>query len=362
MAYARKRKTGWQGVANYTQDGKRKTKIKSGFKLKREALQWATDKEVQLANGYGIGDTDITFVDYFWKWYRTYREPGAAASTRNNYAVRKRIIQQYFGDVKIKDIKRSDYQRFINNFGAHHSPHTVSNTTGAIKACVRSAVYDGIVAKDFTFNVKKTANKAHVRKVEYLSNDEIKRLKSVLIQNRQSIYPSSYMILTALYTGMRKSEVQALTWKDIDYLHQTISINKSWDEHTKNFKPTKTESSNRTIKVNRQLLDWLLELKVNHSTLVFQAPLNRMVPYGVMLNKILRSALKQAGISKQGFHFHSLRHVHVAYLLSHGVDIYVISKRLGHANVSVTQNIYSYLLDEYKHASDELILEKLSEI
>lgn len=71
--------------------------------------------------------------------------------------------------------------------------------------------------------------------------------------------------------------------------------------------------------------------------------------------KILLTTLK-------GFHFHSLRHVHVVYLLGQGVDIYAISKRLGHSNITVTLNTYSYLVDEYKAKNDTLIIDKLAEL
>ena len=169
------------------------------------------------------------------------------------------------------------------------------------------------------------------------------------------------MILTAIYTGMRKSEIQALTWKDIDFLHSTIRVNKSWDEKKKAFKPTKTESSNRTIKVNRELLNYLADLKANSSVMVFQNVLGT-VPTGTALNKCLRSIMSDCGIEKQGFHFHSLRHVHVAYLLGKGVDIYAISKRLGHSNITVTLNTYSYLIDEYKAKNDTLIIDKLAQL
>ena len=67
-------------------------------------------------------------------------------------------------------------------------------------------------------------------------------------------------------------------------------------------------------------------------------------------------------IEKQGFHFHSLRHVHVAYLLGKGVDVYAISKRLGHSNITVTLNTYSYLIDEYKAKNDTLIIDKLAQL
>lgn len=78
------------------------------------------------------------------------------------------------------------------------------------------------------------------------------------------------MILTAILTRMRKSEIQALTWGDIDFIHSTISVNKSWDENKKAFKSTKTVTSKQTIKVNRKLLTWLMDLKANSSTMVFQ--------------------------------------------------------------------------------------------
>lgn len=86
------------------------------------------------------------------------------------------------------------------------------------------------------------------------------------------------------------------------------------------------------------------------------------IPTSNALNKCLRSIMDDAGIVKQGFHFHSLRHVHVAYLLGQGVDVYAISKRLGHANVTITLNTYSYLIDEYKAKNDELITQKLAQL
>ena len=95
--------------------------------------------------------------------------------------------------------------------------------------------------------------------------------------------------------------------------------------------------------------------------MVFQNVLGT-VPTGTALNKCLRSIMSDCGIEKQGFHFHSLRHVHVAYLLGKGIDIYAISKRLGHSNITVTLNTYSYLIDEYKAKNDTLIIDKLAQL
>ena len=60
------------------------------------------------------------------------------------------------------------------------------------------------------------ANKDRIKKVEYLNLAEIKKLRLWLTKNLNPDYTSRYMILTAIYTGMRLSEIQAITWKDID--------------------------------------------------------------------------------------------------------------------------------------------------
>ena len=106
--------------------------------------------------------------------------------------------------------------------------------------------------------------------VEYLSNQKLLRLKQFTASKLDPHNTSRYMILMAILTRMRKSEIQALTWGDIDFIHSTISVNKSWDENKKAFKSTKTVTSKQTIKVNRKLLTWLMDLKANSSTMVFQ--------------------------------------------------------------------------------------------
>ena len=131
--------------------------------------------------------------------------------------------------------------------------------------------------------------------------------------------------------------------------------------HGGGFTTTKNELSVRTIRVNGELIKILNELRDNDSTMVF---LNNRgeIPSSNAVNKTLRKVMQEAGIKKQDFHFHSLRHSHVAYLLSQGIDLYAISKRLGHSNMMVTGKVYAYLIDEYKAKMDDKIEQKLSKI
>lgn len=284
MSFVKKRNKGYYGIAEYRdQDGKRHQKGVGTFKLKKDAKKAAQDLEEEL-NGLNMELSEMSLADYYWRWYELYKKPAIMKKTQNRYIVIGHVVENYFQDKKVAEIRRSDYQAFINWYGANHARDSVTKLNGAMRSCVGAAIDDDIITKDFTHNVQLVHDRSKELKVEYLNSEEIKRLKKAVMEDLLPIYTSRYMILTAIYTGMRKSEIQALTWKDIDFLHSTISINKSWDERKKAFKPTKTSSSNRTIKVNRELLKMLSYLKANGSTMVFQG-FQGTIPTSNALNK-----------------------------------------------------------------------------
>ena len=361
MSYTKKVSKGYYGYATYyDKGGKRHVKSAGLFKLKRQAQQAGNDLEKEL-DQRNMDLQDITLVAYYERWFKLYKQSNITDVTKNRYKVIGKAIHDYFDDTKLVNIRRSDYQGFINWYGANHARDSVTKLNGALRSCVGYAIDDDIITKDFTHNVQLVYDRSRKVNVEYLTTAELARLKDAVIQNLNPLSTSRYMILTAIYTGMRKAEVQALTWKDIDFLHSTITINKSWDETKKAFKPAKTSTSNRTIKVNRELLKHLSDLKANGSTMVFMNGLGT-IPTSNALNKCLHRIMNHVGIKKQNFTFYSLRHVHVAYLIGQGVDVYAISKRLGHSNITTTLRVYSYLIDEYKAKNDTLIISKLADL
>ena len=99
----------------------------------------------------------------------------------------------------------------------------------------------------------------------------------------------------------------------------------------------------------------------SNSNLVFRSEFGT-IPTSNALNAKLRGLLADLKLKRTNFHFHSLRHSHVALLLAEGIDIYAISKRLGHSDISITMNTYAYLIDEYKHETDQKIVEALDKL
>ncbi|WP_040468846.1 tyrosine-type recombinase/integrase [Limosilactobacillus gastricus] len=364
MASITKRGKVWQARITWMDSsGKRHSKSKSGFKTKSQANQWSVQQESVLVSGVQI-DKDSTLVDYFDHYIEIYKRPHVTESTYKGYGFIRRQLVNFFQYRKIKDITRTDYQEFINSYGSDHAPKSVQKLHSIMRGCVQSAILDDYIIKDFTQGVQVVANKDKMVKVDYLNLDEIKRLLNYTIDGINPLrrYTSRYIIVTAIYTGMRLAEIQGLVWSDIDYLHETITISKTWDSVNHRFKPTKTESSNRTIKVPDNLIKLLRQLQaVSSSTMVFVDQFGQ-IPTSNAVNKLLRRLLDELGIKRANFHFHSLRHSHVAILLSQGVDIYAISSRLGHSNISTTTDTYAYLIDEYKDKTDDHIISALDQL
>lgn len=353
----------WFARVPWTKNGVLKSKTKMTFRTKKEAEVWYWEHKNKVNQGIDI-NKNISFVKFYDRWVARYKEPKVSEVTMGHYKNVRKHLAAYFGDCQIKSIHTDDYQGFINAYGLKHAPASVKKLNSIVRACVKFAVFDDYIRKDFTYNVSLTANKDRTVKVDYPNLAEIKRLVDYLLSTLPSKrrYTSKYMILLAIYTGMRLSEIQALTWKDIDFKAGTIDINKSWYAKERQFKAVKNTSSKRIIRVNKSVLKIIETLKFGSaSTLVFINQFGQ-VPTSNAVNKTLRKILSELNIHRQKFHFHSLRHSHVALLLADGVDIYAISKRLGHSNTTTTSEIYAYLIDEYKAKTDHQIVDVLSDL
>lgn len=330
-------------------------KSKGGFATKQSAKKYGIELETKIQNGTMIDKISVAFSDYFDEWYKTYKVPKLTTQTINRYKIISRLIRENFRKTKIDKITRRSYQKFINDFGSTHAKDTVRKTNTIIRACIKNAILDDVLIKDFTQNIELVFDKSKEVKVEYLNLEELQKLTNGLIMEIDRKFTSRYMILTAIYTGMRLGEIMALTWEDINFNWKTISINKAWDYFNGGgFKETKNESSKRIIRVNQNFLSILEQLKKNNKTMVFENQFGT-IPTSNAVNKTLRDVMKSVDLKKNNFHFHSLRHSHVAYLLSQNIDLYSISKRLGHSDIQTTSRVYAYLLNEHKAKLDDKI-------
>lgn len=190
-----------------------------------------------------------------------------------------------------------------------------------------------------------------MERVEPLSSKS-KRKKEMLVWSREEFDrfikfvddETDNCLFRFLYvSGCRKGEALALGFDDISLEKGTVSINKNLSVKTKG-KPydittTKNSSSDRTIEMPRSLLVDMLKLRRFGSRFVFggDEPLA-----DTSLRRRFHEYIELAGLPK--IRLHDLRHSCTSYLISNGIPIVAVSKRLGHANVTQTLNTYSHML------------------
>lgn len=366
----------------YDDNGKRKSIQKTGFKLRREAQRAAT----QLESRRNETDLDkaehITFAEFFEEWMNTYKIGRFSDSTDNKYKNAQTYIQNYFRGELLKDITKIDYQRFIDDYARDHVKDSIYRINGYIRTCIKEAMGEGLVQRDFTRNVVVTTKKkGKSKELKYLETDVASKLKKTALDNASMFNISAYEILFALDTGARYAEIVGLTWDNVDLKNNSISIKRTYDyKQRTGFLPTKTESSIRDITISNDLKKELKKLKLQQQTLFLKQGYpnkdqfvfinNRHeVPTDNAANNVLRSYLKKIYkelkipiADKDLIGFHGLRHTHASYLISKGLSMEYVSQRLGHSNVGITSKVYVHLLSDYKKKEDSKAMDILQNL
>lgn len=360
-----KRNGRWYARVAYTDNkGKHHTpSLKAGhsFKTKKEVWEYSDLHKNEVINRFPNIKKDISLIDYYYRWAVAYKLPGARSRTKNRYQSRiPNSIKTYFKDTPIRDITRLDYQNFINWFGLKdkggHVRDTVVKLNNAVVHCAKLALSEGLISRDFTANVQVKYNPKKKKVVEYLSFEEFKKVKATTIEKLNPLFTGRYMILTIMYTGMRKEEIQALTWGDIGFEANTININKAYNDAERRLEPTtKTKGSNRVISVSPELLKYLKQLKSNGTHYIFQNPWGgRTIPSSDALGKLVKKILSDSGLKKRNFTFYSFRHVFISIMIANQVELYPLSKYAGNSVQSIQQH-YAYEIEEYRKKQNNRI-------
>ena len=264
------------------------------------------------------------------------------------------------------------YQNFITEYGKNHTRTGVTSISQKCSEVFNYAVRERYIPISPADGVRISGEDP--RHVTYLTTNQIKKLLKYISTTRFRMRSDAsrpigtpYIIMAAILTGARLSELAGLRWEDIDTKNCIITINHQVDLranlHSRNTQlmPLKTKSSKREILVPKSLISQLEKIKAPTDTFVFHTQQGGLCSSSTESYQ-LKVLLKACEIDAPGFHFHSLRHSHVALLLAQGVDIYAISKRLGHSSFQTTLTTYAYLIAEKKKKEDEKIVRALSKV
>lgn len=360
MAYIRERvgktKTTYEYTVSNMVNGVRKTYRKGGFRTKKEAQIAAAELEVQLAKGINPSSVtkNIIFEEYFEEWIEIYKAPKVSQATLKHYEYSLDAVKKYFTGMPIKNIKRADYQRFLNWFGSNKAKETVYKVHGHIKSCVQDALEEQIIQADFTRKTVPTYTvKAKSSIEKHLDYHESEQLLQALWKRIDKGLGYSLLLLI-LTSGMRFGEAVGLTRKDFNFNNNTITIDKTWGykkNSPKGFGSTKNEQSKRTIGIDKVTMkhfeNMFKSTPSNLHDLVFFSPTSKYkVISNVNANKLLKKTLKELNINP--ISVHGLRHTHASVLLYKKQSIHYVSERLGHSDIETTLKEYTHLLKELR--------------
>ena len=349
-------------------DKKQHTTSKS-FTRKSDAESWWTKQKIEHLQGMNQAYT--TFLWVFDHYYNTYKKDHLRENTQKSWNFARKHVVDYFGkDKMIQKLTNDDYQQFINSLSdlSHASVKLINQCCTQV---LEYAVQQGYINRNPAKLV--TAGGQKARKVEYLN---LKQIKAVLkycrnYHSRKREHKPVYvgtacLIEAAILSGARLGELAGLTWSNVDDKNNVLHITRQIDtrsrkDPTPKFRSTKNDNSVRDIPVPAYLIDDMKKLRTEGDVLVFYTQRNKPVSTS-SASRYTHRMLKKLGINNKNFHFHSFRHSHVALLLSEGVDIYAISKRLGHNNIRTTLQIYSYLLTEKENKENKKILKVLNNL
>lgn len=362
MAYIGYNQRGKKRLWSYTiREGNRSLQYKGGFKTKREAKIEA-EKILHKLNTGSTLKSDMTLVELYQEWLDLKILPSKRSEvTKQKYIMRKRTIKKLFGNKRIAEIKPSYYQKVLNEYGQSVTRNYLGRLNSSIKACLQMAIADKVVVEDFTayaelFSMKSGQDASekylHTEKDYFDLLSELKRRFAY----GHSIVP--YIIFCLLKTGMRFSELIALTWDDIDKEKGYANTYRRYNTLTHRFTPAKNKTSVRKVPLPREVLDLLIYLQkeqlkynkelalVNKDNMIFQ---HYGYVYGIpdiaTVNKAMRVILEELEIEPI-ITTKGARHTYGSYLWHKGVDLGVIAKILGHKDISMLVEVYGHTLEE----------------
>lgn len=337
--------------------GKRRQVYRSGFRTKKEAEQAQAALLTKVKEeGFFAGSNEL-MESFLPKWLRTvYKHEVQQTTFERAESTVKNHILPAFAKCKVSSIKTYDVQQFLSNKSNQGlAPATVKIIRNTLNKAFQTAM-DWELIK--TNPVERTKSPSIVKKEkETWTPEEAKKFLNACDELRWKVAFS-----LALHTGMRRGEILALKWQNVNLEKHTVKVEESLaytQEQGLMFKTPKTANSNRELVIPASVISLLKELQHEQKKMKL-----RMGPSFQPFNLVISTVdgkpihprnfarsfdrlIRKAGVKK--IPLHGLRHTNATILMKQGINPKIVSERLGHANVGITLDIYSHTDLEMQH-------------
>ena len=364
----RKRKDGrWEGryTAGYDpKTGKRiiknvlgRTQAEVKQKLKRAVED---SKKIDAAKGQ-----DLTVGQWAVLWFENYAKPVIRESTAEHYRnyIEKHIVPR-IGKVLLRKLTTLDIQKFYNKTRKSGrvqryegmedlslSNKTIRGLHTMLRQCLEQAVTERLVPYNPAANCKLPPKEK--KEMQIIPPEKLGAY--LRAAEEHGVLPMFYLELT---TGLRRGELLALLWTDLNIKEKYLTVSKSVSRGRGELRVTepKTKNSIRTVYVDDEAIRLLVEDRKNHpfSPYLFPSPVTGGMYGPDCVGRMHKKLLKKAGIEEH-VRFHDLRRTFATMALQNGVDPKTVSRMLGHCSAEFTLDVYTNVTKEMEKEAAEKI-------
>lgn len=401
-------------VSSCSGDGKRtkqtllyKPKAKTPSVVQRELQKQAALFEEQVKSGNIFSGDSIRFSEYMKKWETEWADSHIRERTKADYIS---LINMYglpvFGNMKMSKIMPETIQGIITRLNKDHAPATVRKIVTAFDSVFRYAYRMRVINENPVkrCELPRLKPKNNATEMQFFTPEQAKTFLSAIQKPYTDVYVkrngTSYVqsrtmptqlqafFTIALYSGLRRGEMLALTWHDIDFDECTISVTKATEKlrtGEQRIKDPKTRAGYRSVQLPPECFRILKKWRVEERQLVFTLrgqwqgadshhfddnfifvdaatglQMHSDTPFATFKRFITRynADCENEADKLPQIRLHDLRHTSATLLLSANMDIEEVSRRLGHSKPSVTLDVYGHALPQ-KNSEAAGILERI---
>jgi integrase len=334
------------------------------FARKREADAWHDTVGVDVRAGVHTPDSkSLTVAEAGQLWLQTAREAELERSTLEYYQQHLDLhIAPLLGTVKLSQLTVPMVRTFEDRLRAGRSRAMVRKAIGSLASILADAQERGLVAQNVARSLRSRRRPGKDRRadkrqkgqlkvgVDIPSPDEIRTLLSRLDGRWRPL------LLTAIFTGLRASELRGLRWADVDLKRSELHVRQRADRFNEIGHP-KSAAGERTVPLPPLLVGtlrtWKLACPKGELGLVFPTGAGAPESLSNILQRGLQPAMVAAGLTKRGeakyTGLHSLRHFYASWCINRRVDgglelpLKVVQARMGHSSIQITADRYGHL-------------------
>jgi integrase len=337
------------------------------FKTQRECHEWLKKIRGQIDDGMTLASTKTSLGEFLTGWLTSTKTSKGRGTWQHYEQLIRTYIIPNLGGIKVRDLRPDHIQAFYNRlFDEHVGVYTIRKVHTTLHSALQQAAKTGFIGRN-PVSYAQPPKEPDIE-MDILNGSQVSRLLIAAQGHRLEA-----LFHLAVISGMRQMELLGLQWNDLDWIKQTLKIERQLlkpDGDGVKFSAPKTRYGKRSIALGTKMIE-ILRKHYEHQQADQLKACEAWKEYGLIFTTIngtpihprnllrdYKKLLHDAGLPP--FRFHDLRHTAASILLAQGIPVITVSRRLGHARASITLDIYGHLIptiqDEVAELIDDLVM------